>query len=198
MAKVSKAKKRAALAPKASRAQLAVREVEASEFRSLEGFAYRLTVEDPDLMYATPDAIAAQVGLSSDTVSFLLHQSREFAVLLDWHAVGSSWGWAQRMGVYGDMVRKMRDPDAKLGDVVRAAEYFDKKAGIAPADHAGKQGTVIQVAVVQEGEGGYERTHTPLKFGGQPTNRAGSGEGRGRLLAAAEVIDVEPSGGGAS
>lgn len=193
MAKVSKAKSRNALAPRASRAQLAVREVESSEFGTLEALAYRLMVEQPELMGADAAAVAAQVGLSTDTVSYLLHQSREFQVLLDWHVVGGAWGVSQRAAVYRDMLVAMRDPDTKLGEVVRAAEYFDKKAGIAPENTQGRQGTVIQVAVVQEGEGGYESDYQPLRFGGDAKGKSGGASQSGRLLAPHEVIDVEPS-----
>lgn len=191
MAKISKTKRRSGLIQRQSRAQRAVREVEATELGSLEALAHHLMVENPSLMGGTPESIASAVGISADSVSYLLHQSREFQVLLDWHVVGGSWGVQQRQSVYAGMITRMRDPETKLGEVVRAAEYFDKKAGIAPSDSAGRQGTVIQIAVVQEGDGEWEPTHSPLRFGGEAQGHSGAYESTGRLLTADEVIDVE-------
>lgn len=192
MAKISKAKTRNQLVRRQSRAQVALKEVEASDLGSLEALAHYLMVEQPVIMQGTEESIAAAVGISEESVKYLLHQSREFQVLLDWHVVGGSWGVVQRSGVYAGMIARMRDPKTKLGEVVRAAEYFDRKAGIAPSDSQGRQGTVIQVAVVQEGDGEWERTHSPLRFGGEAKGHSGSFESGGRLLTPAEVIDVEP------
>ena len=191
MAKISKTKRRSGLVQRQSRAQQAIREVEATELGSLEALAHYLMVENPDLMGGTPESIAAAVGVSPESVSYLLNQSREFQVLLDWHVVGGSWGIRQRQSVYASMVGRMKDPETKLGEVVRAAEYFDKKAGIAPSDSQGRQGTVIQIAVVQEGDGEWEPTHSPLRFGGEAQGHSGAYESTGRVLTADEVIDVE-------
>lgn len=171
-----------------SLASVALREV-GEVWGSLEELAAYVMLEARELLEADVEVAGEALGLSARVVRYLWFSSREFSALLDWHAVGGVWSVAARERVLGELVRRAVSGEDKLGDVVKAAEYLDGKAGVAPARDGGGGSSVVQIALVQEGDGSWEESHAPLRFGQPSSSRAVAPSGRS--VSALEAVELE-------
>lgn len=156
---------------------VAVKQVERS-WGSLEGLAYLLMVERPELLDAGPEVVAGELGLDQRVVVWLLRSSREFRVLLDSFAAAGVWSLPERREAYRVLLDRVKSGEERLGESVRAMEYLDSKVGL-------QRGTVsspqVNVRVVQEGDGSWESDYEGLEFGGKGES------GRDQR----DVVDVE-------
>jgi len=160
-----------------------------SAYGSMEGLAYHMMVERPELAQGDVESVAAATGLDTRVVAFLMHRSKEFQGLLDWHVLQEEWTTLDRRDAYRTIKGRMRDPNSRFQDVIRAAEYFDSKTGTAPRPGpVGAGGTTIQIAMVQEGDGSWVEDYRPLRFGGTPTSRQAARTGR--TLTADEGLEL--------
>lgn len=171
-----------------SLASVAMREV-SEVWGSLEELAAFVMLDRPDLVKADVKSVAKVVKLSATTVRYLWFSNREFAALLDWHVVGGVWSVEARAQVLGEMVRRVMSGEDKLGDVVKTAEYLDGKAGIASRRDGSSGNSVVQIALVQEGDGSWTDSHQPLRFGQASSSRAVAATGR--TVSAVDTVELD-------
>lgn len=170
---------------------LALREVQES-WGSLEELAAFVMLERRELVSADPEVVAAELGLSVASVRYLWFSSREFLALLDWHVMGGVWGVEARSRAMGVLASRVLDGSERLNDVVKAVEYLDGKVGVAPGrygDGGGSGGSVVQIALVQEGDGSWSESHSPLRFGQRASSRAVAPSGK--RVSAVEVLELD-------
>lgn len=169
---------------------LALREVR-EVWGSLEELAAFVMLERRDLVSADPEVVAGVLGLSVASVRWLWFSSREFLGLLDWHVMGGVWGVEARSRAMGVLAARVLDGGERLNDVVKAVEYLDGKVGVAPGrgGDGGGGGSVVQIALVQEGDGSWASAHEPLRFGQRASSRAVAPSGK--RVSAVEVLELE-------
>jgi len=144
------------------------RDVEA-KFGGMEQLAHFMMVERPELLEADPETIAAVTGFSVGVIRYLLYSSKDFLALIDSYLAREEWSPQVRRSAYKTLAKRAKDDTERLGDVVRASQYLDSKAGVSRvAEESAARGVQIQVRVVQEGSRDFTSHYKPLIPGALP------------------------------